>query len=175
MKKLLAHAIIASFFIASLASPALCQLPAGTIAPDFTLHNLNDKSVRLSDLEGHPVVLVIGTTWCPGCKAQLSELQTIRQFFDDHKIPLIDIFIQEPAATVGNYLKEKKLPETFEALLDDGQVHRAYRVYPIPRVLILDSSRRIVQDSLGLDATEITDTIQRLLDRQADTEKTTDE
>lgn len=117
MKKLLAHALIASFFIASLATPALCQLPTGTIAPDFTLHNLNDKSVRLSDLEGHPVVLVIGTTWCPGCKAQLSELQTIRQFFDDHKIPLIDIFIQETTKTVGNYLKGKNSPRRLKRCL----------------------------------------------------------
>jgi peroxiredoxin len=32
-------------------------LPAGTVAPDFTLKSTPDETVTLSDFRGHPVVL----------------------------------------------------------------------------------------------------------------------
>lgn len=166
MKTVLRYALLSWLLIVCIVTPALCQLPTGNSAPDFKLKNIAGKTVRLADFQGSLIVLAIGTTWCPGCKTQLSELCKIRQFLNDNRIPVIDIFIQEPAKTVRNYLKEKKLPSSFEALLDDGQVHRAYRVYPIPRLLILDRSGRIVQDTLGLDGTEITSILQRLIGQQ---------
>lgn len=166
MNKTLAHAVVAWALIACFATSALGQLPAGSFAPDFSLRNLDDKTVRLSDFKSSPVVLVIGTTWCPGCRAQTSELEKTRAFLENHRIPVIDIFIQESAGTVRHYLKSKNLPATFEALLDDGQVHRNYRVYPIPRVLIVDESRRIIRDALGLDSKELTSILQQLFDRQ---------
>lgn len=166
MKTALRYALLSWFLTLCIATSALCQLPSGDIAPDFKLKNISGKTVRLSDFQGKPVVLAIGTTWCPGCKAQLSELSKIKQFLDDNRIPVIDIFIQETAKTVRNYLQDKKLPTSFAALLDNGQVHRAYRVYPIPRLLILDRSGHIVQDTLGLEGAEITGTLQRLLDQQ---------
>ncbi len=166
MKTALRYALLSWLLIACIATSALCQLPTGNGAPDFKLKNIAGKTVRLADFKGTPVLMVIGTTWCPGCKAQLSELCEISQFLNDNRIPVVDIFIQEPAKTVRNYLKSKKLPTSFEALLDDGQVHRAYRVYPIPRLLILDRSGRIVQDTLGLEAAEITAILQRLIDQK---------
>lgn len=166
MKTALRYALLSWLLIVCIATPALCQLPSGDIAPDFKLKNIAGKTVRLADYQGSLVVLIIGTTWCPGCKAQLSELCKIKRFLDDNRIPVVDIFVQETAKTVRNYLKGKKLPTSFEALLDNGQVHRAYRVYPIPRLLILDRSGRIVQDTLGLGGAEITSILQRLVDQQ---------
>ncbi|MDK2848478.1 MAG: hypothetical protein PWP34_1831 [Desulfuromonadales bacterium] len=166
MKKKLLHAVNAWLFVALFTTSAFCQLPSGTTAPDFTLRNLDGETVSLSNVESPVVVLVIGTTWCPGCRSQMSELEKIREFFEANRIPVIDIFIQETAKTVRKYLKGKKLPDTFVALLDDGQVHRNYRVYPIPRVLVLDNSRHVIQDSLGMDGLELTDVLQQLLDRQ---------
>ncbi len=166
MKTALRYVLLSWLLIVCIATPALCQLPTGDIAPDFKLKNISGKTIRLSDFQGRLVVLSIGTTWCPGCKAQLSELSKIKPFLDDNRIPVLDIFVQEPSKTVRTYLKDKELPISFEALLDDGQVHRAYRVYPIPRLLILDRSGRIIQDTLGLDGAEITDIMKRLISQQ---------
>jgi hypothetical protein len=38
---------------------------------------------------------------------------------------------------------------TFQALLDDGQVYKAYNVYLIPRLLLVDAAQSIRFDSLG--------------------------
>jgi peroxiredoxin len=153
VKKTFLHLALAWLLMFSAATPALCQLASGTSAPDFKLRNLQGKLVRLSDYAGRPVVLLIGTTWCPGCRVQMAELERSRGFLDDNRIVVLDVFIQESPGAVQKYLKNKKLPRNFEALIDDGQVHRSYRVYPVPRVLVLDGSRRIVEDTLGIDGT----------------------
>ncbi len=47
----------------------LAQLPDGTIAPDFTLTDINGNTHQLSDYldEGKTVILEIGATWCEPC------------------------------------------------------------------------------------------------------------
>ena len=48
-------------------------LPAGTEAPDFTLHATPDQSLSLSELRGRPVVLVFyPEDWSPVCSDQLT-------------------------------------------------------------------------------------------------------
>ncbi len=165
MKKTFLRLALAWLLMFSAATPALCQLVPGTSAPDFKLRNLQGKLVRLSDYAGRPAVLLIGTTWCPGCRVQMAELERSRRFLDDNRIVVLEVFIQESPGAVQKYLKNKKLPRNFEALIDDGQVHRSYRVYPIPRVLVLDGSRRIIEDTLGVDAAGLTAALRPLLDQ----------
>jgi peroxiredoxin len=167
VKKTFLHLALAWLLMFSAATPALCQLASGTSAPDFKLRNLQGKLVRLSDYAGRPVVLLIGTTWCPGCRVQMAELERSRGFLDDNRIVVLDVFIQESPGAVQKYLKNKKLPRNFEALIDDGQVHRSYRVYPVPRVLVLDGSRRIVEDTLGIDGTGLENLLRQLVGKPA--------
>jgi peroxiredoxin len=48
-------------------------LPAGTPAPDFTLHTTPDQAVSLSDLRGQPVILAFyPADWSPVCGDQMA-------------------------------------------------------------------------------------------------------
>jgi peroxiredoxin len=48
-------------------------LPAGTPAPDFTLHVTPDQTLSLSELRGRPVVLAFyPADWSPVCSDELS-------------------------------------------------------------------------------------------------------
>lgn len=53
---------------------AVTLLKPGTAAPDFTLNDLSDKSVKLSDFRGKTVVLVFWASWCPDCRAEIPQL-----------------------------------------------------------------------------------------------------
>ena len=42
-------------------------------APDFSLQDLNNKTVRLSDYKQKVVMLNFFATWCPPCRAEIPD------------------------------------------------------------------------------------------------------
>lgn len=142
--------------------PASAYLQPGSEAPDFEIAGLDGKKVRLSDFKGQIIVLQLGTTWCPDCVGLSADLMQIGPFLKDQGVVLVDVFIQESRRSVGNFLQDKKFAMPIVPLLDDGQAHRAYQVYLIPRLLIIDQQFRIVHDGLRLKAEDLQDKITAL-------------
>jgi peroxiredoxin len=134
----------------------------GEKAPDFSLPNLEGKTVSLSSYSGQVVVLELGTTWCPGCRFQSEEIGKLVELFAGERVAIYEIFMQETADTVRSYLGEMGLG-TGHALLDDGQVQRAYNIYLIPRVLVVDASGKVVFDRGMVKAVELEAVVRSLL------------
>ena len=130
------------------AAPGLAYLQPGSEAPDFKLTDLDGEKVRLSDFKGKIIVLKLGTTWCPDCVGQTNDLMKIGPFLND---------------SVSKYFKGKEFAMPVVPLLDDGQAHRAYQVYLIPRLVIIDQQFRIVHDGLRLKAEALQEKIAALV------------
>ena len=62
---------------------------------------------------------------------------------------VLEVFVQDTAAMVEQYLDGAEPPMTFHALLDDGQAYRGYSVYLIPRLLVVDAEQTVRFDSAG--------------------------
>ena len=59
-------------------------LPAGTVAPDFTLKSTPDETVTLSDFRGHPVILFFyPSDWSPVCGDQAALYNELLPEFQD--------------------------------------------------------------------------------------------
>ena len=144
------------------ASP-VSAVETGTEPPDFELADLDGKSVRLADFRGQTIILKLATTWCPSCKQQLKEFAKIEQFLLDNSVTLIEVYVDEPEDTVREYLQHRdfKLPNT--TLIDDGQVARAYRLYTIPRVLLIDSDFKVQRDRGLIVASDLQKMLQEML------------
>lgn len=134
---------------------SLFALSINTTAPNFTLKNLEGKSVSLSDYRGKIVVLKLGTTWCPGCRDQSKELQKLDTFFKDASITVIEVFLDDPIEDVKVYQQEHTMKSAAVTLLGEDRVLRVYNVYAIPRLLILSSEQKILRDSTGMSSGQI--------------------
>jgi thiol-disulfide isomerase/thioredoxin len=59
-------------------------------APDFTLHNLEGKSVSLSDFKGKVVLVNFWATWCTACLKEIPDLVALQQKMGD-KVAIIGV------------------------------------------------------------------------------------
>lgn len=123
----------------------------GEPAPKFTLTNLNDQPVSLSDYLGKVVLVNFWATWCPSC---ISELPDYEQVYQQHGGPagdfvVLGVNLQEGRAYVEDYAVGLGL--TFPVLLDeDGRVTtRQYQVTGMPGSFIIDQQGVIFYRHLG--------------------------
>jgi thiol-disulfide isomerase/thioredoxin len=163
--------LVAAFLLLSLAGSAAAYLETGATAPDFKATNLEGEKVSLSDYKGHVIVLKLGTTWCPDCAGMNEDLRANGQFLKDNDVVVVDVFIQETAKTVADYLKGKDFVMTYVPLLDNGQAHQAYQVYLIPRVVIIDQNFKVVHDGLRLSPAILKEKITVLAKSEAEESK----
>lgn len=105
-------------------------LPAGTPAPEFTLHATPDQQVSLSEFRGNPVILAFyPADWSPVCGDQMALYNELRGEFHQFHAELIGISV-DGAWCHSAFKEERKLHLT---LLSDfepkGEVARRYGVY----------------------------------------------
>ena len=69
-------------------------LPAGTPAPDFTLHSAPDQTVTLSALRGRPVILAFyPADWSPVCGDQMVLYNEVLEEFQAYGAVLLGISV----------------------------------------------------------------------------------
>ncbi len=120
-------------------------------APDFTLKDLDGKSVTLSSYRGKKVVVIdFWATWCGPCRFTMPLLQ---KFHDRNKgkIEVLSIDQQEDPAKVAAFIKNAGY--TFRVLIDpDNGVSSQYRVYGIPTLFVIDKSGGLAYKHVGARA-----------------------
>ncbi|QCX01420.1 AhpC/TSA family protein [Aggregatimonas sangjinii] len=100
---------------------SILKLQEGQKAPDFSLTNANDKTVRLSELlkKGKVVLTFYRGSWCPYCNLQLSHYQKSLEEIHDLGAELVAISPQTPDESLN--VKEKN-ELNFEVLSDNGNI-----------------------------------------------------
>jgi thioredoxin-dependent peroxiredoxin len=106
----------------------------GDKAPDFSLMSTKGTKFRLSERSTDNVVLVVLRGYpgyqCPNCNRQVQDFIQNATSFAEAGASVIFVYPGPPdqlAAKAAEFLKEKRLPDHFEMLLDpDYQFTRAY-------------------------------------------------
>ena len=105
-------------------------LPAGTKAPDFSLHSTPDQAVSLADFRGQPVILAFyPEDWSPVCSDQLTLYQELLPEFRRFGAQLVGISVDGIWCHLA-FARDRNLH--FPLLADfepKGDVSRAYGAY----------------------------------------------
>lgn len=112
-------------------------------ASDFTLKDIDGRSVRLSDYKGRTIVLYFMATWCPECRGAIPQLKEIYSSYNARGLVLLAIDVMESKDKVAAFSRKYNLPYT--VLLDeDGKVYRSYGVGGVPVKALVDRNGRII-------------------------------
>ncbi|HEX7331759.1 MAG TPA: TlpA disulfide reductase family protein [Pyrinomonadaceae bacterium] len=80
--------VFAAIMIAFSATGVLGQQ---TVAPQFTLKDLNGRTVRLSDYRGKVVLINFWATWCPPCRAEMPDLVRLQREHGKEGLQIIGV------------------------------------------------------------------------------------
>ena len=121
-------------------------LKPGTVAPDFTLKDLDDLPVKLSELRGRRVVLVFWASWCPDCRAEVPDLKAMYAEADPDKVTFVSVSYDRDFATLKKFAADNTLPgiQLFDpAGKKESKVGADYHVKWIPSLYLIDAKGRI--------------------------------
>lgn len=161
MKRFLIFVVVAGLVLCS-ALPVLA-VSAGQLAPDFQGQTLEGKEFKLSDFKGELILLKIGTTWCPSCRTQAKTLDSLHQYLAEKGVRVVDVFVDESKRTVSKYFRKTGYQKPAAVVLDSGAAHKAYNVYVIPRVVLIDKDFNVVRDGDALSANTLKQKIEAMV------------
>lgn len=156
--------------LALLMTLALWSLPSvayeiGDVVHDFTLTDLEEQPVSLSDLDGQIIVLNFFTTWCPGCNIEATHLENdIWQVYGDQGVTVLAIDVQEPLSLVQGWAAAMEVTYPIWLAPDWTLFQQFPQAMALPYNAVLDTDFSIRYASMGFDLTAITEMVDLLIE-----------
>ncbi len=137
-------------------------------ANDFSVYDVYNNKVYLSDFTGKPTVVNFWATWCGYCVRELPYFENSYKKYGD-KVNFLMVNMtdgdRETLSKATDFVK--KYAYTFPAYYDrDRSAHNAYSVRSIPITLFLDKDGNLIKTQYGaMDSSELEFYIEDLIEK----------
>ena len=157
-------------FVITLLLTIFLSLPATGFAlqkgdpfPPLSGTTLQGEQFDLISLKGQPILLKLGTTWCPTCTQQSEAIDQLHNFTTENKIKFVEVFIQEnPKTVLKNFSKTgHNSPDVI--LMDQGQIASKLNIYLIPRIILIDKNFNVYRDGEPIAKEALKQELQKML------------
>jgi len=124
-------------------------LADGTMAPDWSLVDLEDNTVTLSDLNGKIVLIDFFYKSCYPCMLALPKLQELHEKYADQGLVIVGVnpYDAKEKDDIPNFLAKRGV--SFTVLLDGLDVAKAYNVSGYPTTYLIDKDGSIILSKVG--------------------------
>lgn len=106
---------------------------------NFTLPDLKEKEVSLSDYKGKKVFLNFWATWCPPCRGEMPDMNKLHAELEDSEVVILAVNIGEEKDKAEKFINNNKF--NFKVLLDTKtEIGAQYGVSGIPTSILIDEN-----------------------------------
>jgi thiol-disulfide isomerase/thioredoxin len=135
--------------------PPTPRLPVvGTRLSNFTLTDLNGKTVQLSDFAGQTVLINAWATWCPPCREEMPMLVDYYRQHHSQKFTILAINAGEASQDVSGFAQEYGME--FPVLLDTNSTFLdSQLIDSLPTTILLGPDGKVKALHVGLMTAEI--------------------
>ena len=115
---------------------------------NFTLDDLNGKPWTLRGFKGKVVLLNFWATWCPPCRKEMPDLESLYKRFGPQGFVILGVS-DEDAPVVQKFIAQQGI--TYPVLLDPGRkVNTLFQIEGIPKTFVYDREGKIVAQSIDM-------------------------
>ncbi len=137
-------------------------------AGDFSLQDMDENTVRLSDYHGQVVMVNFWATWCPPCVREMPSMEKLNRHFKGRKFKILALNQMEDEDQVFAFTAQLELEPGFPILLDSkSRVASRFHINGLPTTYLIDKKGYVRYRAIGgrvFDHPEVIETIERLLD-----------
>jgi cytochrome c biogenesis protein CcmG, thiol:disulfide interchange protein DsbE len=156
----------AAGFALWLRGPTTSPTTIGSVAPDFSLVDLDGNPVHLADLRGQPVIVNFWASWCGPCVDEFPLLKAIAEEHTDDGLVVLGIVYQDRSEAARAFMQQNG--GTWQALMDPGDgVARVYKIFGPPETYFIGRDGTIVARHIGeLTAASLDAKVAALMDEE---------
>ena len=122
------------------------KLQPGQPAPEFTLHDLDDQPVSLSQFEGQVVLIDFWASWCAPCIGDLPDLRRIKKKAANQPLVFLKLSLDTDEAAWREAIDKHGI-EGVHVRADGwgADAAKSYQVNSLPSYYLVDSQGLIVE------------------------------
>jgi peroxiredoxin len=132
-------------------SASACPVDAKSANLNFTMKDMNGKSVTLADYKGKVILLDFWATWCGPCKYEIPGFVALQEAYGKDGLQVIGVSVDDTVEKLQPFVKQFNM--NYPVLLGVGHedVQDAYGpVIGIPISVIISRDGRICARHVGL-------------------------
>lgn len=120
---------------------------------DFTLQDLEGKSVKLSDFKGKVIILDFFASWCPPCKREIPDFIALQTAYGTDKFTVLGVSLTSANDTKGFV---NRMGINYPTLVDDESASAIYGpIRSIPTTFVIDKDFNVVRKYIGFRPKEV--------------------
>ena len=133
-----------------------------TTVGDFTIRDLDGRTISSAALRGKVTVINFWATWCGPCRAEIPDLVALQEKYKD-TLQVIGISQDEaPPEVVKRFAADHKI--NYPVVMMTAELEKLFPgVVALPTSYVLDRDARIVQKHVGMLRSETTEAEVRVL------------
>ncbi len=138
-------------------------LPAGAVAPDFSLPDAGGATHSLSDWRGQVVVLDFWASWCPDCRKDIPAVKALAESFGD-RAKFVGVSFDHKRESWAKCVADNAMGWLQLSELrrwKECAVAGSYNVKWIPSIVIVGTDGKVVLSTIYVD--EVRKKLQEML------------
>jgi peroxiredoxin len=130
------------------AKPSSPPAAVHSVAPDFSLRDLNNQTLELANYRGKVVLLDFWATWCTPCRGEIPHFVEFQNNYREQGLQVIGISMDDDAKPVREFYQEFKM--NYPVALGNEKVAEAYGgVLGLPITFLIGRDGQVAAKYVG--------------------------